>query len=98
MGQKKDLKDYVKSFFLLESFRATYTGAIIHPCNADFNAPLLFNNEIFNDSSDESADDLTLPPSTRYPSRPRKKHHIRLRMEDSEESGRPARLQRCGCC
>src|SRR5436190_23542087 len=98
MGQKKDLKDYVKSFFLLESFRATYAGAIIHPHNADFNAPLLFNDKIFNDSSDESADDLTLPPSTRCAPGRSKKYRIRVRMEDSEEGGRPVRLQCCGHC
>jgi hypothetical protein len=101
MGQKKDLKDYVKSFFLLESYKATYAGAIIHPHNTDFNAPLRFNNEMFNNgsdkSADESADDLTLPPSTRRPPGRPKKRRIRVRMEDEEE-GRPVRLQRCGHC
>ena len=92
------MKDYVKSFFLLESFQSTYAGAIIHPHNADFDAPLRFNMGMFNDSFAESKTELTLPPSTRrLPGRP-KKRRIRPRMEDCEDSGRKVRVQRCERC
>ena len=74
LGQRKDVKDYVKPFFTLEFFRNTYAGSIIHPRNTDFAAPLEFSVDTLDSASDESESEFTLPPNTkRPPGRPKKR-------------------------
>ena len=100
LGQRKDIKDYVKPCFTLEFFRNTYADAIIHPHNTDFAAPLQLDAETFDDESpSESETERTLPPNTkRAPGRPRKRR-IRTRTEDAEDSrAKRTRIQKCGRC
>ena len=80
------MKDYIKSFFLLELFQSTYVGTIIHSRNIDFDILLQFNTEIFNYNFIELEAKLTLPSSVRRPLRKLKKHCIRLKIEESEKS------------
>jgi len=101
LGQHKQIKDYVKPCFTLESFKNTYAGAIIHPHNIDFAMPLQLNAAIFDDdSTSESEPERTLPPNTkRQPGRPRKRR-IRTATEktDDSEGAKRTRLQKCGRC
>lgn len=98
IGQKKDIKDFVKPFFTIEYFTNVYAGTIIHPHNIDFAASLEFNGLGSSDDSesDDSEIERTLPPNTkRAPGRP-KKRRIRTRTEISED--KPTRVQKCSRC
>jgi hypothetical protein len=105
LGQHKEIKDYVKPCFTLDSFRNTYAGAIIHPHNIDFAMHIQFNPHQFNEpiSDDEPVSEAepqrTLPPNTRHqPGRPRKRR-IRTATENAEDEGaKRTRVQKCGRC
>src|SRR5579859_166752 len=100
LGEKKHIKDCVKTCFTVEHFANTYTGTIIHPHNIDFAAPLQFTcleaSDDESHGSESSHESETLPPSTKRPPGRPKKRRIRTRQETSED--KPVRVQKCTRC